>query len=139
MLSGKWTYRSFHNNPGLVSGDKDKALALIFGEGVFELNPVTYVKFTGSFHMAEGYDMTLEAELIREEENDPYRISIIGLGIAGTATEGWRYDYDASICKRWDSGVDQVEAFTGTVIRVNPHGAAKAGYVASFIAVRSAE
>ena len=38
-LAGKWTYRSFHNNPEQVTSDPgtaaDKALALIFAEAVF--------------------------------------------------------------------------------------------------------
>lgn len=28
-LAGKWTYRSFHNNPAPVDGDADKALGLL--------------------------------------------------------------------------------------------------------------
>jgi hypothetical protein len=38
-LAGKWTYRSFHNNPALVYEDEktapEKALKLIFAEAVF--------------------------------------------------------------------------------------------------------
>jgi hypothetical protein len=137
VLSGKWTYRSFHNNEALIAGDAEQALKLIFGEGVFDLVADTYVKFHGGFHMGEGYDMTLDAALIPDEAGQPPRISIVGLGVEGTATAGWRYDYDGAFCKRWDKGIDQVEAFVGTVIRINPHGAAKAGKVASFVAVRN--
>lgn len=136
MLSGKWTYRSFHDNPVLVQGDANRALGLIFGEGVFDFVAETYVKFHGGFHMGEGYDMTLDATLIPSDDAQPSRIAIVGLGIEGTATAGWRYDYDGAFCKRWESGVGQVETFTGTVVRVNPHGSAPAGKVASFIAVR---
>src|ERR1700674_750237 len=35
MLAGKWTYRSFHNNPAPVGDDPNKALNLIFAEAVF--------------------------------------------------------------------------------------------------------
>lgn len=139
MLSGKWTYRSFHNNEALVAGDADQALKLIFGEGVFDLVADTYVKFRGGFHMGGGYDMTLDATLIPVEGDHPPRISIVGLGVDDTATAGWRYDYEGAFCKTWDNGVGQVDAFVGTVIRVNPHGSAPAGYVASFIAVRLSE
>ena len=34
-LTGKWTYRSYHNDPALVGDNAQTALAQIFGEGVF--------------------------------------------------------------------------------------------------------
>ncbi|MCE7028109.1 hypothetical protein [Jiella avicenniae] len=61
---------------------------------------------------------------------------IVGHGRPGTQTDGWRYDYDARLARRWPNGFDQIPSLVGTVIRVNPHGPAEAGYVASFIAVK---
>jgi hypothetical protein len=34
-LAGKWTYRSYRNDPSLVGDDANKALGLIFAEAVF--------------------------------------------------------------------------------------------------------
>ncbi len=135
MLDGKWTYRSYHNSEELVAGDAQKALSLLFGEGVFEFWAVTYVKFTGTFDMGGEYRLELDAELHPAPDGGTVEIAITGLGIAGTPTEGWQYDYRGNFGHRWDDGVDQVPSFVGTVIRTKPHGTRPAGYVASFIAV----
>ena len=50
--------------------------------------------------------------------------------------DGWEYDYHGHLAHQWPNGVNQVPALVGTVIRAKPHGAAPAGYVASFVAVR---
>lgn len=63
-------------------------------------------------------------------------VSIVGNGRPGTQTEGWRYDYHGWLTQHWPNGVDQIPTLVGSVMRVNPHGAAQAGYVASFIAVK---
>jgi hypothetical protein len=139
MLDGKWTYRSYHNSSDLVAGDAEKALSLLFGEGVFEFTPVTYVKFNGSFDMGGNYKLDLEAELHPIKDSPDVEIAITGRGIAGTPTDGWQYDYRGTFGHRWDDGIDQVPSFVGTVIRTKPHGSAPAGYVASFIAVRHTE
>jgi hypothetical protein len=66
----------------------------------------------------------------------PLTVHTIGTGPAGTQTEGWEHDYHAHAAHTWPSGVNQVPALVGSVIRAKPHGSAPAGYVASFIAVR---
>lgn len=139
MLDGKWTYRSYHNSSELIAGDPQKALDLLFGEGVFEFTPVTYVKFNGMFDMGGDYRLELQAELNPIEDRSTVDIAITGRGIAGTPTEGWQYDYRGTFGHRWDDGVDQVPSFVGTVIRTKAHGSAPAGYAASFIAVRHIE
>ena len=37
MVAGKWTCRSYHNDAALVGHDVAAALAINFGEGVFDL------------------------------------------------------------------------------------------------------
>src|SRR4051812_32232901 len=66
------------------------ALGLIFGEGVFDFEPGEGDHFAGTFAMGPGYALALEGESL---PGDPPGFSIVGLGIAGTPTEGWRYDY----------------------------------------------
>jgi len=133
MLSGKWTYRSYRNTPELVGGDAQKALGLIFGEGVFTFEPGEGNSFSGEFDMGGGYALTLEGEIL---PGDPEGFSIVGLGVDGTPTEGWGYDYHGTTAYEWPNGVDQVPSLVGTVIRTKPHGpTSPAGYTASFIAV----
>jgi hypothetical protein len=75
MLSGKWTYRSYRNTPELVGGDAQRALGLIFGEGVFTFEPGHGDSFGGEFDMGGGYALTLEGEVL---PGDPEGFSIIG-------------------------------------------------------------
>jgi hypothetical protein len=114
MLTGKWTYRSFRDTPTLVGDDPQAALALIFGEGVFDFEPGEEEdRFRGALGMPSGYALTLQGEIL---PGDRTAFSIIGLG------------------------VDQVPCLLGTVIRVNAHGpSSPAGYTASFIAVRHSD
>jgi hypothetical protein len=49
---------------------------------------------------------------------------------------GWEYDYHAQLAYQWPTGVNQVPALVGTVMRAKAHDGGAAGYVASFIAVR---
>lgn len=69
----------------------------------------------------------------------PFSIRIQGVGKdPGSQSEGWVYDYLGWYIPAWPNGVDQRPAIVGTVIRTVAHsnGQAKAGKVASFVAVR---
>lgn len=134
MLAGKWTYRSYRNTPTLVGDDPQAALGLIFGEGVFDFEAGEGDQFGGAIDFGGGYALTLQGQIL---PGDPSGFSIIGLGVVGTPTEGWRYDYHGVAGYEWPDGVDQVPSLLGTVVRVNAHGpSSPAGYTASFIAVR---
>ncbi|MBV9932349.1 MAG: hypothetical protein JO013_15595 [Alphaproteobacteria bacterium] len=138
MLGGKWTYRSYLNDPVLVDGDEKKALALIFGEGVFEFSPAGHDRFHGRLDMGSGFALTLEGRVTRSHGGESY--AIVGEGIDGTPTAGWRYDYHCAPGYHWPNGVDQVPSLVGTVIRVKAHGPnSPAGFTASFIAIRQPE
>ncbi len=137
MLTGKWTYRSYRNVPTLVGEDPQAALALIFGEGVFDFEADGGGHFGGALGMGNEYALTLDGKVL---PGDPPGFSIVGLGIDGTPTEGWRYDYRGVAGYAWPDGVDQVSSLLGTVVRVNAHGpSSPAGYTASFIAVRQSD
>jgi hypothetical protein len=134
VLTGRWTCRSFVNAPSLVGNDPQAALALIFGEGVFDFDAREGDRFGGAFGMASGYALTLEGEIL---PGDGTCFSIVGLGVDGTPTEGWRYDYRGVVGYEWPNAVEQVPSLLGTVVRVNAHSpSAPAGYTGSFIAVR---
>jgi hypothetical protein len=137
MLTGKWTYRSYRNTPALVGGDPQTALALMFGEGVFDFEAGDGDHVSGALGMGSGFALTLQGEIL---PGDPPGFSLVGLGIVGTPTEGWRYDYRGVAGYAWPDAVDQVASLLGTVVRVNAHGpSAPAGFTASFIAVRHSD
>lgn len=136
MLAGKWTYRSYRNDPALIGDDAAAALALIFGEGVFEFEAVTDGTFSGTLDMGPGYALALNGVQVR---GGPPAFTIVGIGIEGTPTAGWRYDYHGGTGYEWPDGIDQVPSLVGTVIRVEAHGPqSPAGVTASFVAVREA-
>ena len=135
-ISGRWTYRSYHNDPSLVGGNANKALALIFGEGVFQLTVSALGAISGPFDMGGGYLLDMTGTVSRPA-NTPVHIAMRGTGRAGTPTAGWIYDYQAFVVPTWPHGVHQVEALVGTTIRAVPHNGEPAGVTASIIMVRS--
>jgi hypothetical protein len=138
MLSGHWTYRSYLNLTKLVGDDPQAALALIFGEGVFELYQSDDGRVEGGLGMETGYALRITGSV--ETTADGLGFMLMGEGLDGTATSGWRYDYRGVVGYRWPNSVDQTPTLLGTVVRVNAHGPnAPAGYTASFIAVRHAD
>lgn len=137
MIAGKWTYRSYLNNPELVGDDHDTAFALIFGEGVFDLTQDDETNFHGALGMGAGYALTLTGTLDPGSDDGPAGFGIVGLGIDGTPTAGWRYDYRGVTSYPWPKAVDQMPCLLGTVIRVVAHGPhSPAGVTASFVAIR---
>lgn len=133
MLVGKWTYRSYVNTVSLVGNDKDKALAIIFGEGIYAFDPLSGNALTGTLDMGGGYVPDLKGAVT---QSTPLFVAISGYGRAGTPTAGWEYDYNASLAYQWPNGVNQRPALVGSVIRAKPHDGGAAGVVASFIAVK---
>ncbi len=137
LLTGKWTYRSYRNDPSLVDGDANKALQSIFGEGVFTFEILQNNTLKGIFDMGGGYELDLKGVVQPTIQNGaPLTASIDGYGRKGTPTDGWEYDYHGFLAYQWPNGSDQVPSLVGSVIRAKPHGTAKAGYVASFIAIK---
>ena len=132
ILDGKWTYRSFFNDPAFVGDDKQKALDLIFAEATFTFE-ISGTDLKGIIDWGSG-GLDLKGTV---SSAAPLTVEIIGLGRPGTQTDGWRYDYNATLAYEWPNAVKQVPALVGTVIRVNAHGPqSPAGVTASFIAVK---
>jgi hypothetical protein len=138
-LAGKWTYRSFHNNPAPITDDPktaaDKALALIFAEAVFTFEIPTSATLKGAIDWPGG-GLDLQGTLRTDTAGGAPIVEIVGTGRPGTDTAGWEYDYRGQLAYQWSNGVNQVPALVGTVVRAKPHNGAPAGYVASFIAVK---
>jgi hypothetical protein len=135
ILAGKWTYRSFHNNPTLVDDDPNKALALIFAEAVFTFEIPSDTTLKGAIDWPGG-GLDLQGVIRPGASGASTTVEIVGKGRSGTGTDGWEYDYRGQLAYRWPNGVAQVQALVGNVIRAKPHNGAPAGYVASFVAVK---
>jgi hypothetical protein len=133
-IGGKWTYRSFHNDPAPVGGDAEKALSLIFAEAEFTFE-ISGTTLTGTIRW--GHDgLDLKGTINPATATTPLSVQIVGTGRKEIGTEGWEYDYNASLAHQWPAGINQVPALVGSVIRAKPHGTSPAGYVASFVAVK---
>jgi len=136
-LAGKWTYRSFLNDPTLIGDDPNTAptnlYALLFAEAVFTFAIPNDTTLTGAIDWTGG-GLDLKGK-IRESDGGPI-VEIVGTGRPNTGTANWEYDYHGQLAYQWPNGVNQVPAIVGNVIRAKPHNGNPAGVVASFIAVK---
>jgi hypothetical protein len=87
VLAGKWTYRSFHNDPAPVADDPkaapEKALALIFAEAVFTFEVPSSTTLKGAIDWPGGGLDLYRAQLDRGS-GVPLR-SLKSLGQGGPA------------------------------------------------------
>ena len=126
-IDGKWTYRSFHNNPDL-STEFNK---LKFSAGHLEL--VTHPNGSLSGSLGDtGWRLNLKGWYTL---GTPPTVRFQGTGMI--SDELWIYDYMGFVTLNWPNGEEQRPAIVGTIVRTKAHsnGASKAGYVASWIAV----
>jgi hypothetical protein len=135
VLEGKWTYRSFLNDPTLMGNDAQKLADLLFAEAVFTFQLSSSTMLKGAIDWPGG-GLDLQGTVNPDSIGDGPSVEIVGTGRAGTGTAGWEYDYNGRLTHTWPNGVNQAPALVGTVIRAKPHNGAPAGVVASFIAVK---
>jgi hypothetical protein len=136
-LTGKWTYRSFLNDPTQIGDDPNKApanlYALLFAEAVFRFEIPNETTLVGAIDWTGG-GLDLQGK-ISQGDGGPI-VEIVGTGRYGTDTANWEYDYHGQLAYPWPNGINQIPAIVGSVIRAKPHGDNPAGVVASFIAVK---
>jgi hypothetical protein len=135
-LAGKWTYRSFFNDPVQVLADPNpprKLRSLLFAEAVFTFEIPDDTTLKGAIDWTGG-GLDLEGKI--SNRGGVVSVEITGNGRPGTDTADWEYDYHAELAFQWPNGVNQVPAIVGTVLRAKPHNGNPAGVTASFIAVR---
>ena len=135
-IAGTWTYRSFRNTTEFVEGEATRALALIFGEGVFTFEVPAGVNVRGTFELGGGFALDVTGTVQAGTPDAPLTVHLIGAGREATPTAGWEYDYHGFVAFQWPNAVNQTPALVGSVIRAKPHNGAPAGFVASFIAVK---
>ena len=131
-LVGSWTYRSFSNNPDLSTAFND----LEFGRANITIDDSPFGVIKGRiFDNDPSFPWALELNGSVNYGN-PCDLRFQGRGTVNG--EEWVYDYEGYVIRPWPNGENQRPAFVGTVVRTVTHsqGKAKAGAVASFIAVR---
>src|SRR3977135_3514971 len=76
MLAGKWTYRSFHNNPTPVGDDPNKALGLIFAEAVFTFEITSSTTLKGAIDWPGG-GLDLQGTIRTSSAGTPLIVEIV--------------------------------------------------------------
>jgi hypothetical protein len=138
---GKWTYRSFINDPDPVDVDPpekkaEKIAKLLLFEAELVLEAAPSGEIQGKLNTGAYGTLTVFGS---GGYGSPFSIRIQAVGKdKGSPSEGWIYDYIGWLIPAWPNGVDQRPSIVGSVIRTVPHsnGQFKAGEVASFIAVK---
>lgn len=140
-LTGKWTYRSWLNDPKPVvvtppAKQCERLNSILFAEATLVINDAGDGELTGKLDMGSSGALTLFGAV---GYGNPFSVRFQGVGKdKKSPSAGWVYDYIGWLVPAWPNGVDQVPAIVGSVIRTVPHsdGKAKAGVVASFVAVK---
>lgn len=127
LLLGRWTYRSFRNNPAPKTPFND----LRFGEGALIIESLNDGVMKGTLDFGPPAQVALTGAV---SYGNPPTLQFQGRGISNGNS-----DWLGHLAFQWPQGDKQVPAIIGTIVRSQPHsgGAAEAGFVASWIAVRA--
>ncbi|MCW3464968.1 hypothetical protein [Chitinophaga nivalis] len=128
-LNGDYIYRAFINSKHLTTPVAD----LKFGEGIMTIRQNSSGMLYGNLTMGNGLELKIRGKLTTKA--DCNLISMIGIGVAGTETAGWEYEYLGLIIPHWTPAVKQPLSVTGSVIRLKDHGQSMAGETATFYMV----
>lgn len=134
---GRWSYRSFANDPDFHvrkdgSADFD---AVEFGFGTLVIRE-SGPEVLGGKIGGDGWSLSLQGSM---SPGNPGQVRFQGRGVVGGSE--WVYDYIGWLVPTWPNGVQQRRALVGSVVRTVPHpGSGKgvvspAGVVASWYAV----
>ncbi|WP_031463787.1 hypothetical protein [Paenibacillus polymyxa] len=139
MISGKWIYRSFHNNTEKINNDPQKALDLLFGEGELTFTSKELNRWSATLSFGDEWVMDLAGFIEDRGLADGFILNGTGIGRDNTNTAGWVYQYRGFVLSPWPAGVNEFPSIVGSVIRTIGHDNGAAGKVASFIAVKIAD
>lgn len=134
-VTGYYTYRSLLNAPGPV----DDLNEIRFAEAELFL----YVAPDGTISGT----LAFPADPLAAEKDfmdltgtvtswSPLTVEFEGIGRPETGTASFDYKYQATLAPAYPDAIQQRPALVGTVMRAKPHGTARAGFTASFIAVK---
>jgi len=129
-LLGRWTYRSFMNNPNI---DVDFG-ELEFGRGELIVEYLCRGTFIGRLVFADDYQFRLQGVAT---PGDPPTIRFRGIGDADESKDQI-YDYFGCLMPLWPHPTRKRLTIVGSVVRAVAHDgdAAPAGQAASFIAIK---
>ena len=132
LWAGKWSYRSFLNEADLNKKPND----FLFGQGTIEFYQTDRQNELSGRIYGPGWQLDLTGSF---NYGDPFTARFQGKGIVSGSE--WIYEYVGYYVNPWQNGVDQIPAFTGSVIRQIPHpdgsgGISPAGLVATFFCIR---
>jgi len=133
-FAGKWSYRSFYNDPDL----KKDVDTLVLGSGTIDIQEVSSTVLGGTIGGPD-WQLALRGSF---GYGSPMQVRFQGKGLNNG--EEWVYDYIGWLVPAWpnsDSSL-QVNAIVGSVTRTIPHGSSgggtsPAGVVGSFFAVQA--
>ena len=126
-FDGRWTYRSFRNDPDPGASFN----SLRFGQGTLELSSNDVGEISGTLG-GDGWSLELQGNY---SLGNPFTVRFQGRGEIND--EPWVYDYLGYRVPVWPNGIAQRNAIAGTIVRTVTHsnGSSPAGYVASWLAV----
>jgi hypothetical protein len=139
---GKWSYRSFLNEPNLnapADGSGPNVNPLLFGYGTIVITEAAPELLQGTIG-GDGWSLKLHGS---RSYGSPAQVRFQGKGMVGGAE--WIYDYIGWLVPVWPNSTESLQraAIVGSVTRTIPHPSggdgkamAPAGVVASFYAVR---
>ena len=138
LFAGVWSYRTLQDNPQAV----DDLARLLVAQGEMVLEPlVVDGTLTGQIVFRSSPPLSTDARLAVSGRCAGNDVQLRGTGVAGTAAEGWIYDFEGRIAQSWPGGVGQRPVLVGSVVRTAAHAAedgniAPAGVVFTFVAVK---
>jgi hypothetical protein len=98
ILTGKWTYRSFRNDPASVGDDAQKALDLFFAEGTIAIEIADGHVVKATLSWSDQVQMYLSGRLFNEQGAGPSTVVMTGIGIDDSPTQGWSTNTKATLC-----------------------------------------
>lgn len=134
QYKGKWLYRSLKNlkTPDTPFND------LRWGQGMIDFVNIGYDHiYDSTLDMGGGYALNITGDWARNDSGAIFSAEWRGVGVEGTVTEGWIYDYRAFLSPVWDEATDKTIILVGSVLRTVEHGpSAPAGVTGSFYMVK---
>jgi hypothetical protein len=97
-FNGKWTYRSYVNEPDVAIPPND----LLFGQAVIELIEHSDGTVSGSIG-GPGWSLTLQGKA----EYSAKAATVKAQGVGNVDSETWVYDYFGYLAPKWANGVGQ--------------------------------
>lgn len=113
-IAGRWLYRSLRNStdPNI---DFAKLPLLI---AILDIPPYEGDQFTGTLTATANSEAGVRHIVQGAVKGDRFKMRATQ---GSDTTQGWVYDYEGWIVPQWDSGVDQIQTFAGSVRRVAAH------------------